>query len=76
MGAIVQRDYDLIEEKYFHYMSGHLTNAFYTYMKPAWVRRLWRLFLPFTIWLDDRLCRKPGYNQYAEEGLWLLKRRK
>ncbi len=75
MGAIVQRDYDLIEEKYFHYMSGHLTNAFYTYMKPAWVRALWRLFLPFTIWLDDRLCRKQKYNQYAEEGLWLLKRR-
>ncbi len=75
MGAIVQRDYTLIEEKYFHYMSGHLTNAFYTYMKPAWVRGLWRLMLPFTIWLDDRLCRKPNYHKYAEEGLWLLKRR-
>ncbi len=75
MGAIVKRDYDLIEEKFFHYMSGHLTNAFYTYMKPAWVRGLWRLMLPFTVWLDDRLCRSEKYSQYAEEGLWLLKRR-
>lgn len=76
MRDILVKDFELLEEKYFHCASGHLTNAFYTYMKPKWVRAIYRFFLPFIVWLDDRRCKKPKHNQWAEEGLWFLTRRK
>ncbi|HGY91782.1 MAG TPA: class I SAM-dependent methyltransferase [Planctomycetes bacterium] len=74
MGKILKDRYTIIEEKYFHYASGHLTNAFYVYQKSKLTRGLWRLLLPWIIWWDDRRCDKAEYNKYAEEGLWFLKR--
>ena len=51
-------------------MSGHITNAFYVYQKSKVSRFLYRMLLPLVIAYDDRLCKKPKYNAYAEEGCW------
>lgn len=75
MGAIVKANYELLEERYFHYMSGHVTNAFTVFQKRRWTQALYRLFLPLVCRWDDRLCRKPEHQKYAEEGVWFLRRR-
>lgn len=75
MRAILLERYDLIEEKYFLYFLGHLSNACYIYMKSPFLKRLYRFLLPVFIALDDFLCRFRRYNKWAEEGAWVLKRR-
>ena len=74
MGEILTSRYKLLEEKYFHYASGHLTNAFYVYQKSALTKFFYRLALPFIVWRDDKRCDKAEFNRYAEEGLWFLER--
>ena len=73
MKEILTAHYPLVEERYFHYISGHLSNAFYVYMKSRIIRGLWRLVLPLVVRLDSWLCRKPKNSQWAEEGAWLLR---
>jgi SAM-dependent methyltransferase len=67
--------FEVLEKRFFHYFSGHATNAFHVFMKSRVVRGLWRAALPALVWTDDRLLRKPAYQAYAEEGLWYLARR-
>jgi len=63
----------VIEREFFHYFASHATNAFYVFMKSKLARGLWRLLLPFVVWRDTRLLRRPEYQRYAEEGLWFLR---
>jgi len=65
--------FEVIEREFFHYFAGHATNAFYVFMKSRLARGLWRLVLPFVVWRDTRLLRRPEYQKYAEEGLWFLR---
>ncbi len=65
--------YELLEKHFFHYFSGHATNAFYVFMKSRLVRGLWSAALPALVWYDNRLLRRPEYQRYAEEGLWFLR---
>lgn len=65
--------FEVLEKQFFHYFSGHATNAFYVFMKSRLVRGLWRAALPALVWYDDRLLKRPEYQRYAEEGLWFLR---
>jgi 2-polyprenyl-3-methyl-5-hydroxy-6-metoxy-1,4-benzoquinol methylase len=65
--------FELLEARYFHYFSGHATNAFYVFMKSRVVRGLWRALLPLLVWYDDRLSQRPERRVHAEEGLWFLR---
>lgn len=67
--------YQVVESHFFHYLSGHATNAFYVFMKSRLLRGLWRALLPMVVWYDGRLLRRTEYQRYAEEGLWLLRPR-
>ena len=73
--AFFRERYEVLEEHFFQYASGHLTNAFYVFMKPALLRGLWRALLPAAIAYDTRVLKKPRYQQHAEEGLWFLRRK-
>jgi SAM-dependent methyltransferase len=74
MSLILKSRYQLVEEKYFLYFLGHVSNAFYIYMKSPFMKRLYRFLLPVLIRLDDFLNRFPRFNKWAEEGAWVLKR--
>ena len=72
MGKILREKYHLTEERFFHNFSGHLTNAFYVYMKSRVVRGLYRMLLPLVVRADTLACRTNRFGQYAEEGVWFL----
>ncbi len=67
--------FEVIERHFYHYFSSHGTNAFYVFMKSRVLRFLWRLALPCMVWRDTRLLRDPKYQQYAEDGLWFMRRK-
>jgi 2-polyprenyl-3-methyl-5-hydroxy-6-metoxy-1,4-benzoquinol methylase len=67
--------YEVLERHFYHYFSSHATNAFYTFSKSKLMRGVWRLLLPRMVRRDTRLLREPKYQQYAEDGLWFLRRR-
>lgn len=75
MAEILKARYDVVDEKYFLYFIGHMTNAFYVYMKTPWMKRLYRLLFPILNVIDSFLCRFSKFNRWAEEGAWLMKRR-
>jgi SAM-dependent methyltransferase len=75
IGELLKRHHTLLHEQYFHYLSGHWTNAFYVFNKPGWLRSLYRAALPAVVALDTALCRRPRFHRYAEEGLWFVRRR-
>ena len=76
MGEILKSRYELLDERYFNYWSGHLSNAFYVYLRPRFLRALYRwVALPFIILSDTLLCRRESYAAYAEEGVWFLRAR-
>jgi len=75
IGEILKRRYTLLHEQYFHYLSGHWTNAFYVFNKPGLLRSAYRAALPAVVALDTALCRRPSYNRYAEEGFWFARRK-
>ncbi|MFY9342670.1 MAG: class I SAM-dependent methyltransferase [Planctomycetota bacterium] len=68
--------YEVIEREFFHYFASHATNAFFVFMKSRAIRLLWRLVLPLVVWRETRLLRRPEYQQFAEDGLWFLRRKK
>jgi hypothetical protein len=72
MGKILRERYLLAEERFFHNFSGHLTNAFYVYMKSRVIRSIYRILLPAVVMADTLLCRSRRFGQYAEEGVWFL----
>ena len=72
MGKILRERYHVLEERFFHNFSGHLTNAFYVYMKSRVMRGLYRMLLPLIIRADTAACRREKHGRYAEEGVWLL----
>ncbi len=74
MSDILKKDYDVLEEHYYHYFSGHFSNVFYIYQKSKIVRGIYRILLPLIVGLDTHMCRKPSSQEYAEEGLWFLRR--
>jgi hypothetical protein len=65
----------VIEREFYHYFSGHASNAFYVFMKSKVIRALWRLMLPLVVRRDTRLLRRPEYQKFAEDGLWFLRRK-
>ncbi len=67
--------YEVIEREFFHYFASHATNAFHVFMKSRLVRGLWRLALPFVVWRETQKLRQPKYQQFAEDGLWFMRRR-
>ena len=67
--------FDVIERHFYHYFSSHGTNAFYVFMKSRLLRGLWRLALPWLVRRDTRLLRDAKYQQYAEDGLWFMRRK-
>lgn len=73
MGAILESRYALVQKRYFHYLSGHLSNALHVFQKYESMRQLYLLVAPLVARLDTFLCRFPRYQQHAEEGLWLLR---
>lgn len=64
----------LLEERFFHAFAGHLTNAFYIFMKSRTVKVLYRMAFPLIVGLDGLLCRFQRFQRVAEEGAWFLKR--
>lgn len=76
MREILMRHYEIVAEKYFLYGVGHLSNAFYVYMKTPWIKRLYRVVFPIVNMIDGVLCRFRRFNRWAEEGAWLMKRRR
>lgn len=72
MGKILSSKYKLTEERYFNYISGHLTNAFYVYMLSKPIRGIYRLLLPLVVMTDTLACRAKRYSRFAEEGVWFL----
>lgn len=75
LDAYFQQHFEVIERHFYHYFSSHATNAFYVFMKSRLLRGLWRLLLPWIVRRDTRLLRDPKYQQYAEDGLWFLRRK-
>lgn len=75
IGELLKRRHTLLHEQYFHYLSGHWTNAFYVFNKPGLLRSVYRAALPAVVALDTALCRRPGFQRYAEEGFWFVRRR-
>ena len=67
--------HELLDERYFHAFGGHLTNAFYIFMKSRVLRGLYRISLPLVVAADNYLCRFERFNRYAEEGMWFLRAR-
>jgi 2-polyprenyl-3-methyl-5-hydroxy-6-metoxy-1,4-benzoquinol methylase len=65
--------FDVLERHFYHYFSGHATNAFYVFMKSRTIRKLWRELLPRIVRRDTRLLRDPRFQRYAEDGLWLMR---
>jgi 2-polyprenyl-3-methyl-5-hydroxy-6-metoxy-1,4-benzoquinol methylase len=74
LDAYFSTHFEVIEREFYHYFAGHATNAFYVFTKPGPIRTLWRLLLPWIVRRDTRLLRRPEYQQYAEDGLWFLRR--
>ena len=72
---VVESHFDVIERHFYHYFSSHGTNAFYVFMKSRLLRGLWRLALPWLVRRDTRLLRDAKYQQYAEDGLWFMRRK-
>lgn len=75
LDAFFSAHFDVIERHFYHYFSSHATNAFYVFMKSKLIRGLWRLALPWIVRRDTRLLRDPKYQQYAEDGLWFMRRK-
>lgn len=75
MGKILREmgDYQLLEERFFHAFAGHLTNAFYIFMKSRTVKVLFRMVFPLIVEMDNFLCRYRRFHKHAEEGMWFLK---
>ncbi|MCB9869218.1 MAG: class I SAM-dependent methyltransferase [Planctomycetes bacterium] len=63
----------LLEERYYHAFAGHLTNAFYVFMKSKVVRGLFRCSFPLLVFADDFMCRFRWVNRHAQEGVWFLR---
>ncbi|MBZ0154561.1 MAG: methyltransferase domain-containing protein [Planctomycetes bacterium] len=68
--------YEVIERHFYHYYASHATNAFYVFMKSKLIRFAWRLMLPWIVRRETRLLRDPKYQQFAEDGLWFLRRKR
>ena len=68
--------FEVLEREFYHYFASHATNAFYVFNKSRLMRGLWRLCLPLIVRRDTRLLRQPKYQQYAEDGLWFMRRRR
>ncbi|MBL8755398.1 MAG: methyltransferase domain-containing protein [Planctomycetes bacterium] len=75
LDAFFRANYDVLENEYYHYFASHATNAFYVFMKSRLVRFLWRWALPFVVWRETRKLRLPKYQQFAEDGLWFMRRK-
>ncbi|MHC4078067.1 MAG: class I SAM-dependent methyltransferase [Planctomycetota bacterium] len=75
MAKIVREagNYQLLEERFFHAFAGHLTNAFYIYMKSRTVKVLFRMVFPLLVGMDNFLCRYQRFHRHAEEGVWFLR---
>ncbi|MFK7742802.1 MAG: class I SAM-dependent methyltransferase [Planctomycetota bacterium] len=73
LDAYFANNFDVVEKEYYQYYAGHATNAFYTFMKSKWVRRAWRLMLPSVVRRDTKRLLDLKYQQYAEDGLWLMR---
>ncbi|MHC4512191.1 MAG: class I SAM-dependent methyltransferase [Planctomycetota bacterium] len=75
MAKIVREagSYQLLEERFFHAFAGHLTNAFYIYMKSRAVKVLFRMVFPLLVGMDNFLCRYQRFRKHAEEGAWFLR---
>ncbi|MEZ6038439.1 MAG: methyltransferase domain-containing protein [Planctomycetota bacterium] len=70
-----EEHFEVIEKEFYHYFSSHATNAFHVFMKSKWVRRAWRLMLPWVVRRDTRLLKDAKYQQYAEDALWFMRRK-
>jgi SAM-dependent methyltransferase len=75
LDAYFGEHFEVIEREFYHYFSGHASNAFYVFMKSKVIRALWRLMLPLVVRRDTRLLRRPEYQKFAEDGLWFLRRK-
>ncbi len=75
MGKILRQvgGYVLLEERFFHAFAGHLSNAFYIFMKSGTVKVLFRMVFPLLVGMDNFLCRYQRFSRYAEEGMWFLR---
>lgn len=67
--------FEILEREFFHYFASHATNAFFVFMKSRLIRGLWRLALPWVVRRETRKLRDPKYQQYAEDGLWFMRRK-
>lgn len=70
-----EEHFEVLEKQFFHLFSSHATNAFYVFMKSPWVRRRWQQLLPQVVARDTELLRDPQHQQWAEDGLWFLRRK-
>jgi len=70
-----EANFDVIEKEFYHLFSSHATNAFYTFMKSPWVRRMWQNMLPKVVARDTELLKDPQHQRWAEDGLWFMQRK-
>ena len=60
--------FEVLEKQFFHYFSGHATNAFYVFMKSRVVRALWRASLPALFESEDYLVRRRTIDEETRGG--------
>jgi hypothetical protein len=73
--ATFSTHFEVLEKRFFHYFSGHASNAFYVFMKSRLVRATVARGAAGPGVVRRRLLSRPEYQRYAEEGLWFLRQK-